>query len=136
MYRRDYIIRMIEEARVALESLLGLYAEQKPDEAIRALELAARGFLHEDWQHILSLAPDDLPALLRYVEGWDRRKIETLAMLLYGHCIVTPLTKTEGLPLLHRALRLFEWIDTTDELYSLERKKYINDLLKRLNEAS
>lgn len=130
MYRRDYILRMVEEIAKFVAKILGLLKEGKNDEAEFWLK---KGYdlLKADRERLLQLKPGELVEELEKNQGFDFVRIELIVDLIYAEAeILAAKNDDRSHNLYITSLALYEYIDKNHNVYSFER----NDKILRLQE--
>ncbi|WP_422658321.1 DUF6483 family protein [Paenibacillus sp. EC2-1] len=135
MYRKDYLLRLVEEMTQMLSKVFGLKQQKKHTEALWEIdEMLSRQFrLNSKLLH--SLSPEDIVQLFRNGEIVEADKLQSAARLLEEEAdILVDMDKQEeGNTLFVKVLHLYlsASIHGGDpRLYDLPHR--INDLLKRV----
>lgn len=134
MYRKDYILRIIEEIARFIGKITGLLKEGKPEEAEFWLH-KGYSLLKADRERLLQLEPGELVEELEKNLGFDFVRMELIADLIVAEAEIHE-TKNTGRErnLYILALALYEYIDKNHNVYSFERNDKILRLLEILDE--
>jgi hypothetical protein len=134
MYRKDYILRVVEEIARFVAKILGLLKEGKHEEAEYWLE---KGYhlLKSDRERLLNMVPGELIEELEKNQGFDFVRMELIADLIYAEAeILAAKDDDRDYEMFVRALALYEYIDKNHNVYSFERNQKILTLLEKIEE--
>lgn len=130
MYRRDYILRLIEETARFIAKILGLLKEEKYDEAEKWL-LKGYDLLHADRDKLLHSDPSDIVMELEKKQGYDLTRMELVADLIAMEGEILSFKKEPGARNMRlKALAIYEYIELNHTIYSFER----TDKIARMKE--
>jgi len=134
MYQKDYILRMIE---MLGELLAGIFGLIKKGEYRRASEQIGRiyySILKEDAAFFRTIPEADLTHKLLYEHNYTNSHLEILAELFNAEAELTFAQgkKSESIEYSRKSLILFEFIDTDQKTYSLERINKMESIRKRI----
>ena len=136
MEQRDYLLRQIEIMTQVLVNLirrlLGLkdiYEEevqQTTDEVLKEqLDLSI--------DKIINTEIDEIEELIFKRKGIHKSNIDLFAEILLINA-KTKQNPEQKVNLLNKALRLLEWLDNTENTFSMERHKKMNEIQHLINE--
>ena len=133
MFRKDYILRIVEEIARFLAKAMGLLKEGKHE---LAEEWIQKGYklLKADRGRLLNLPPGEMVEELERRQGLDFTKMELIADLIYAEGEILLARNDPGSDnTFLKSLALYEYIDKNHNVYSFDRADKINRLKNRLN---
>lgn len=83
MYKRDYIMKLVEEFARFLSAVTGLKSEGKLDEALALVDKVHRDFFELDPAVIKSMTETEVLYYLQKDKAFDNERIKMLAEILY-----------------------------------------------------
>ena len=135
MFQKDFVLRMIE---MFGELLAGIMVLIMKGEYARASEQIGRVYyemLKEDSSFFRAIPEEDLTHELLENHNYTNGHLEILAELLNAEAELTMAAgnKTESIDFSRKSLILFEFIDTEQKTYSLDRINKIETIKKRIS---
>ncbi|MDX2247211.1 MAG: hypothetical protein SF052_10565 [Bacteroidia bacterium] len=138
MLRRDYFLKMIEEAGYVLARLLGLRQEGRYQEALELVNDIYKDLFPFDPDLVHHTKPEDLPDLLRNEYNLTEEHLAILADLLraeadlwYDRGVWEKATLC-----LQRSLALIQYLDDAHpEEYSFDRIQKLAEITEKLKDA-
>lgn len=137
MIRKDYLMKLIEEAAIALAMIFGLRLEKQYAEALEAVEDSFEGFFGFSTTRVLTVDPDDLIRVLREDENLTDDHLTIMADFLKEHAeiLIAQGDRTKGLETLKKGLIILEHLNEAQkDLYSFDRVAKIGDFEKRIED--
>jgi hypothetical protein len=136
MFRKDYILRMVEMLGELIASILGLIKKGNYNQASQALDNAYFDFLKEDAALLRSIPKENITEKLMLEHNYTHNHLEILAELFSTEA---ELQYAQNKPIAclefsEKALLLYEFLDKETKLYSLERSVKMNTLKNRIME--
>lgn len=83
MYKRDYIMKLVEEFARLLSAIVGLKSEGKSDEALELIDKVYRDFFEVDPAVIKSMSETEVLDFLQNDKAFDNERIKMMAELLF-----------------------------------------------------
>ena len=134
MYKKDYILRMVEEMIRFIAKVMSLLKEGKPEEAEKWLEKGYQ-LLKADHQKMLQMKPGELVQELER-QGYDYTKMELKADLINAESEILAYKQDQkAADLLITALAVYEYIENNHHVYSFERADKIFFLKSRIGDS-
>ena len=133
MFRKDYILRIVEEIARFLAKAMGLLKEGKHE---LAEEWIQKGYklLKADRGRLLNLPPGEMVEELERRQGLDFTKMELIADLIQAEGEILLARNDPGADnTFLKSLALYEYIDKNHNVYSFDRADKINRLKNKLN---
>lgn len=133
MFRKDYILRIVEEIARFLAKAMGLLKEGKHE---LAREWIQKGYklLKADRGRLLNLPPGEMVEELERRQGLDFTKMELIADLIQAEGEILLARNDPGADnTFLKSLALYEYIDKNHNVYSFDRADKINRLKNKLN---
>ena len=133
MFRKDYILRIVEEIARFLAKAMGLLKEGKHELAEEWLQKGYK-LLKADRGRLLNLPPGEMVEELERRQGLDFTKMELIADLIHAEGEILLARNDPGSDnTFLKSLALYEYIDKNHNVYSFDRADKINRLKNRLN---
>src|SRR6476620_260054 len=115
MYRRDYILKMIEEFARAVGSAFGLKNEGKDEEALNEIRGAYKTWFALDAAQITAMSSEEFLKFLTEEKQFTLKQVNALADGLKTEAeILPPNSIIERQDRYTKALFLLEYVDMTD----------------------
>jgi hypothetical protein len=138
MFRKDYILRMVEMLGELIASILGLIKKGNYTQASQALDNAYFNFLKEDAAFLRSIPKENITEKLITEHNYTNNHLEILAELFSTEA---ELQYAQNKPIAclefsEKALLLFEFLDRETKLFSLERTAKTNAIKNRIKEIT
>lgn len=133
MIRKDYILRLIEEATEALAIALKLKNNGKLDQAKQSLEKAYNDILKIDKQAALFISNHEFIDYLTDGLKMETAKMEMLASFFAEDASLEENSLTKQ-SLIEKALLLLEYINKRDKIFSFDRINKTAQLQKMLED--
>lgn len=130
MYRKDYILRLIELFAQALGVILGLIKKKDYNQSAIAIENAYSDFLQKEAAIFRVIPKENITETLLKEHNYTNEHLEILAQLFYAEAELS-YAKENNEACLHyaeKALLLFEFIDNEQKTFSRERFNIMNHL--------
>ncbi|TAL61841.1 MAG: hypothetical protein EPN88_14310 [Bacteroidetes bacterium] len=136
MYQKDYILRMIEMFGELIAGILGLI---KRGEFIQASDQISRIYydmLKEDASFFRTIPEEELTRTLLQEHNYTMGHLEILAELFNteAELCMAQGNKSGYLEYSGKSLILFEFIDSEQKIYSLERVNKMETIRKKIDE--
>ncbi|MBN2612514.1 MAG: hypothetical protein JXB00_13235 [Bacteroidales bacterium] len=134
MYRKDYILRMVEMFGEMLRGILGMIRKKDFDEASAAIEHAYTELLHQKPEEILKISREKLPDMLQHEYDFNPQQIEIVAELLFAEAEMNFFQENyaDGLQKFRKSLTIFKYLDREQKIYSPERQNRILGIENRI----
>lgn len=133
MFRKDYILRIVEEIARFLAKAMGLLKEGKHELAEEWLQKGYK-LLKADRGRLLNLPPGEMVEELERRQGLDFTKMELIADLIQAEGEILLARNDPGADnTFLKSLALYEYIDKNHNVYSFDRADKINRLKNKLN---
>jgi hypothetical protein len=134
MYQKDFILRMIEMMGEFIAGILGLIKKGELQQATLELDHAYFNFLKQDAAFFRNLEKDKLTTVLIEDHNYTNGHLEILSELFYAEAelLYTEGKHKESLEFYEKALILFEFIEQGSKTYSVDKKKRLPELQKRI----
>ena len=138
MYRKDYILRMIEMFGEMLRGILGMIRKKKYEEASEAIENAYSELLQQSSSEILKLSPDNLPGILQSEYNYNQQQLEIVAGLLFaeGELDYAKNDFSHSLINYQKSIIILKYLDQEQKIYSLEHQNRIAQIENRIKELA
>jgi hypothetical protein len=138
MYQKDYILRMIAMLIKFIGEVLGLIKKGEFNKASKQLEEGYNTYLREDAAFFRNIPEDKLTQKLMQEHHYSNGHLEILAELFNAEAELELAlgNRTGSLKYSRKALLLFEFVDTEQKTYSLERINKIESIRNRISELS
>ncbi len=138
MFERDYILRMIEMIGDFIAAIMGLIRKGNFEEAEERLSNLYYNVLKEDAAFFRNLKEEDLTNKLLKDHNYTNMHLEILAELFNAEAELNLArgNNTLCIDCSRKSLILFEFIDSEQKLYSLERINKMDKIRKRIDELS
>jgi hypothetical protein len=135
MFKKDFILRLVEEVAKMIAKILGLLKEGNHEEAEFWLK-KGYNLLKADEERLLKMSPADLVKELEKNQEFDFVKMELMADLIYAEAEILNAKKDEESKNMYiRALAVYHYIDNNHTVYSFERNDKILNLQEKLGEG-
>jgi hypothetical protein len=137
MYRKDYILQMIEMAAELIGSILGLIKKGELIKAQETLDNAYTSFLKEDGAFFLHLPIDNLTVSLLSKHDYNNGHLEILSELFFAQAELNFAQQqySDSLECYQKSLILLEYVTKTSTTFSIKHqqkqmllKKKVKDL--------
>ncbi len=138
MYQRDYILRMIEMMGELIAAIMGLIRKGKFGEAKEGLANLYYNVLKEDAAFFRNLKEENFTNDLLKDHNYTNNHLEILAELLNAEAELNLARGDNQLCLEYsrKSIILFEYIDSEQKTYSLERINKMEQIRKRIEMVS
>jgi len=134
MFKRDYILQIIEQIGKVLAKVAELLNDKKPDEA--------RQTIHKTYQRYLKINVAELDAVLENdpvntlinQHDFDNLRLNALADLLKAEGDIYLQEDEEEMAKSRyaKALIIFEYLNQTEQVYSFDREAKIADMQEKM----
>lgn len=126
MEQRDYIMKEVEALGKMLgtmfKSLLGLKHGTNTMQGIEIANQTLQSEIDLDLNMLLSIDPDNLiDYLLTNNKGFNEDNLDKLAEILFTIAEYMPIEDSKPFLYYERSLVIYEYLDSTQKIYSLER---------------
>lgn len=131
MYRRDYLLKQIEEFAQMLARLMKANGLNQKDLARQILDEAYEKFLHTQARLIkdsAALTPDKIQEKFKY----KNEQMEFLARMLFEESLIFSQRRRYA----ECALTILEYLNEKQKLYAFEREELIKRIKSFLGESS
>lgn len=134
MYQKDYIMRMSEMIAKMIAGILGKIINKDYSSAAEELGNIYYDILKQDASFFSSIPEDKLTNTLLQEHNYTNDHLAVLAELFNAEAelALAQDNKPTGLEFSRKALRLFEFIDTEQKTFSLERINKMDSIRKRI----
>lgn len=135
MYQKDYILRMIEMVGQLIAVIIGKIRKGDYDTAYKQLSNLYYDILKEDAALFRNIPENELTSTLLQNHNYTNGHLEILAELFNAEaelCIAKK-ENQRAKEFLGKSLLLFEFIDSEQKTYSLERINKMESLKKKLD---
>ncbi|HEX2975789.1 MAG TPA: hypothetical protein VHO68_07620 [Bacteroidales bacterium] len=138
MYHKDYILRMIEMIGQLIAAILGKIRKGEYTTAEEQISNLYYDVLREDASFFRNLPENQLTSKLLENHNYTNGHLEILAELFNAEAELESARGNYGLSLEYsrKSLILFEYIDTEQRTYSLERINKMEGIRKRIDELA
>lgn len=138
MYKKDFIMRMIEMLAELIAGILGLLKEGKIEEASEKLDNAYTDLLKEDATFFKNIDIDKLTSTLLDEHNYTNDHLEILSELFYteGKIHETQENFTQAHHFYKKALRLYEHVVNHSSTFSFTQQNKLNTLKKIVENTS
>ena len=141
MGQEDYLKRQFDQLGRALgrilTNLLALKAERDASEVFEITNHALKKELDMDIDQLLAIPHDQFIDLFRNQEGLNNKHLEKLGDIFYQLADLISrqhLNKMQSRALYERTSVIYDFLNTTGSVYSLQRQFLINRIQKMLRE--
>ena len=134
MYQKDYILRMIEMFGELLAGIFGLIKKGDYTRASEQIGKVYYDLLKEDASFFRAIPEEDLTVRLIQEHNYTNGHLEILAELFNAEAELSLAqgNKSGCLEYSRKSLILFEFVDTNQKTYSLERINKMESIRKRI----
>jgi hypothetical protein len=134
MYQKDYILRMIEMFGELLAGIFGLIRKGQYNRATEQIGKVYYDMLREDASFFRVIPEKDLTNKLILEHNYTNDHLEILAELFNAEAELELAqgNKSGSLEYSRKSLILFEFVDTNQKTYSLERINKMESIRKRI----
>lgn len=134
MYQKDYILRMIEMVGQLIAAILGKIRKGEYDTAYRQLSNLYYDVLKEDAAYFRNIPENELTTSLLKNHNYTNGHLEILAELFSAEAelSIAENKNTSAITFLRKSLIIFEFIDSEQKIYSLERINKMEALRRKL----
>jgi hypothetical protein len=134
MYSRDYVLRMIEMIADLIAAILGRIRKGEYDAASGLLSNLYYDVLREDASFFRNIPEEDLTTKLLQDHNYTNGHLEILAELFNAEAELSQARgdNPESIVYSRKSLILFEFIDSEQRTYSLERINKMESIRKRI----
>jgi hypothetical protein len=134
MYQKDYILRMIEMVGQLIAAILGKIRKGEYETAFRQLSNLYYDVLKEDAAYFRNIPEDELTTGLLKNHNYSNGHLEILAELFSAEAelSIAENQNTRAVTFLRKSLIIFEFIDSEQKIYSLERINKMEALRRKL----
>ena len=137
MFKKDFLLRLIEEFFKVLSKLIRYIKTGRLGEAEELVNFAYRKYLKIEPEIVYGAKSDELIDLLKEEYHYELEHFKILAPLLYeeGNLFFEQGKKSEGIAHYHKALVLFHYLNDEDtEVFSFDRAIKMERIEKVLKE--
>ena len=136
MYRKDYILRMIDMISELIAGILGLIKKGDFQKASQTLDNAYFDYLQQDAAFFQSLSKNDLTTTLLKEHNFTNGHLEILSELFYAQAELYNAqgNKTESLDFYEKSLLLLDFVYKESKSYSSEKLSKISMLQNKISE--
>jgi hypothetical protein len=140
MYKKDYILRMIEMMGELIAGILGLIKKGNYQQASQSIENAYVEFLKEDASLFRSLRKEEITAKLINEHNYTNSHLEILAELFYAEAELSFAkgNQNASLEFYEKALILYEFVAKESKTFFVDKQSkiiYIQDRITQLKQA-
>jgi len=138
MYRKDFILRMMDMLAEMVAGILGLIKKGNYNEASQALENAFQELLKKDMSFFLKIPCENLISELLENHNYTNDHLEVLSELFFAQAELeySQANKNESLIYNKKSLRLLDFVMNESDTFSLKRQARIEQLKMRIEEVS
>jgi hypothetical protein len=135
MYQKDYILRMIEMVGQLIAAILAKIRKGEYETAYRQLSNLYYDVLKEDAAYFRNIPENELTARLLKNHNYTHGHLEILAELFSAEAELSIAEKqnSRAVTFLSKSLIIFEFIDSEQKTYSLERINKMEALRRKLD---
>jgi len=127
-YRRDYLLRLIDEFSKFLSKILQLQGEKHYQQALELIDETAKTLLHLNLNDFVN----DEEAVMKSIENklFNFDQLEILAELLMkkGDIYLDMVNNFSAISCYEKSLYLFEYLQIHSKNYSVERVRKMEDI--------
>jgi tetratricopeptide (TPR) repeat protein len=137
MYKKDFILRMIQMLGEVIARILGLIRKGDFQQASQSLENAYTDFLKQDAAFFRNIPKEKLTDELIKGHNYSNGHLEILSELFFveGELLYTKGNVKESLEFYEKALILFDFVDKESKLFSLNRQSKISIIKSRIHHS-
>lgn len=135
MYKKDFILRMVEMIAELVAGILGLIKKGDFQTAQKNIDQAFYNYLQQDAGFFSSLPTQELTTTLLEEHNYSEGHLEILSELIYAQAELTKAQNhSESLDWFEKALIIKEFLQTHSGAFSFEREARIELIQQRINE--
>jgi hypothetical protein len=136
MYRRDYIQRMIEEFSRVLSKAMGLWNENRREDALLELQQTYRPFFGLDYETLAGISPQAMPHLITETRPLQADQAEALASALeFEGELLKDEDVNQAIDRFNKAITIYQFLKQNDKAtFSLPRLHAEERIMQRLTE--
>ncbi len=136
MYRKDFVLRMIEMLAELLAGILGLIKKGDYERASASIDSAYQNLLTEDAAFFDKIPLNNLTDVLIKEHNYSRGHLEILSELLYAQAELTYAQKEyeESFIYYCKSLLLLDFVIKKSKTFSFEKQARVSYLKKRIAE--
>jgi tetratricopeptide (TPR) repeat protein len=137
MYKKDFILRMIQMLGEVIARILGLIRKGDFQQASQSLENAYTDFLKQDAAFFRNIPKEKLTDELIKGHNYSNGHLEILSELFFveAELLYTKGNVKESLEFYEKALILFDFVDKESKLFSLNRQSKISIIKSRIHHS-
>lgn len=134
MFKRDYLLHIIEQIGKVLVKIVDLLKDNKPDEALDTIHKTYDRFLHLKVEELDAILEQDPVNKLINEHDFDGQRLNALAELLKaeGDIHLYEGNEERAKSRYYKALILFEYLNQTEQVYSFDREAKIADMQEKI----
>jgi hypothetical protein len=140
MEQRDYIMRQIEQLGQVLAQmlarLLGLKQQGSASLRVEELRLIYKNELDIDLEELVKISEDDIIMFLKTKNKYFEHHLEIIADILHAtaeNYFNNHQLLNDGKNLLRKSVKILEYIQTSERIYSIDRIQKIQKIKNILN---
>jgi hypothetical protein len=136
MYKKDYIIRMVEMIGEFIATIMGYIKKGELGKATQSLENLYYDFLKKDAAFFAAIPKEELTHKLIGEHNFTNEHLHVLAELFFTEAELRYAKgdKTLSIAFYEKSLHLFEFLDKETKTYSIEQQNRIQTIQNRLGE--
>jgi len=134
MFKRDYILQIIEQIGKVLAKVAELLNDKKPDEARQAIHKTYQRYLKINVAELDTVLENDPVNTLINQHDFDNQRLNALADLLKAEGDIYLQEEEEDFAKSRyaKALIIFEYLNQTEQVYSFDREAKIADMQEKM----
>lgn len=138
MYRKDFILRMMDMLAEMIAGILGLIKRGDHNEASLALENAFQELLNKDMNFFLAIPEDNLASILLEEHNYTNNHLEVLSELFYAQAELDYSLgrRTESLALYAKSMKLLNFVMLRTDTFSMKHQTQFGLLKRKLEELA
>jgi len=136
MYRKDYILRMLEMLMEMIAAIMGYIKKGELKQASVALDYTYQTLLKEDASFFQAIPVDELTNKLIQEHNYTNSHLQILSELFYAEAEIQFATgnKEKCLELYKKSVLLFDFIENTSKSYSIDGQSKKSLIMERINQ--
>jgi hypothetical protein len=136
MFKKDFILRMIEMLAELIAGILGLIKKGDFEQASHKLDKAYTEFLNEDASLFINIPKDKLTQSLLKEHHYENGHLEILAELFFVEAELRFAQQKyfDSKEFYEKSLLLHEFVEKETRSYSLERQSKIKTIQQRIHQ--
>jgi hypothetical protein len=135
MYKKDYILKMLEMMGEFIAAIMGYIKQGEFQKADQSLEKLYVDFLKQDASFFRSIPKASLTEKLMAEHNYTNEHLQILAELFYAEAEIQYAkgTKNFSIDFYEKALHLFKFLEGSSKTYSMEQQDKIKAIETKLS---